>query len=180
MRLLDTEGETALGVRRLARELGVAHSAPANHFPRKSDLLTAVAVRCFEDLENSFDSEAGKSGQQRLRKIADGLYGYAFRFPQRYRFMFRPEGLRNPDPHLRGIMERLYAQLGAALSMSLKGRQPDPERTFSVDSYAISLWSMLHGYILMRLDGNFEAGRDELAGLDREQAILELWLTTCG
>ena len=41
--LLDAHGVEGVTIRAVARNAGVAHSAPANHFPSRQDLLTAIA-----------------------------------------------------------------------------------------------------------------------------------------
>ena len=44
LELIDQEGPSAVSLRSLARRLGVSHAAPANHFPDKAALFTAIAV----------------------------------------------------------------------------------------------------------------------------------------
>ena len=47
--LLDAEGIDAVGIRKIARLLEVAHSAPANHFKNKQALLVALATESFSE-----------------------------------------------------------------------------------------------------------------------------------
>ena len=43
----------------------------------------------------------------------------------------------------------------------------------SVTSRVVAASSLIHGYVLLRIDGNFEAFADEKSGLPRHLAILE-------
>ena len=47
LRTIAREGPSAVSLRSLARDLGVSHAAPANHFPDKAALFTAIAVEGF-------------------------------------------------------------------------------------------------------------------------------------
>ena len=42
--ILESEGEAALTMRRIARDIGVSQAAPYSHFKNKRDLLTAVCI----------------------------------------------------------------------------------------------------------------------------------------
>ena len=43
-----------------------------------------------------------------------------------------------------------------------------------VESQAIALWSLIHGYVLLRLDKNLKDGYDEVTGLKRQVAIIDV------
>jgi AcrR family transcriptional regulator len=44
LELIARQGPSAVSLRWLARRLGVSHAAPANHFPDKAALFTAIAL----------------------------------------------------------------------------------------------------------------------------------------
>lgn len=171
LKILDAEGPDALGVRRLARELGVTHSAPANHFPRRSHLYSALAVRCFESLEAAIAERAHQSAVDSIRSMASATLDFGLAWPHRYRLMFRRDLLDAQHADLQQAMNRLYG----TLLETIRSLLPE-QKTVSAESYAISLWSMVHGYLVMRLDGNLVAATDDVSGQDRQAAILELWL----
>lgn len=43
-----------------------------------------------------------------------------------------------------------------------------------VDSEVIATWSMVHGYVALRLDGNLTAGADMVSGKSRDAAIVDV------
>lgn len=63
-------------------------------------------------------------------------------------------------------MERVYSALLSSL------RQDRVNRRVDIETDAIAIWSMIHGYISMRLDGNLVAAEDTVTNLPRHQAIL--------
>ena len=48
--ILDESGIDAVSIRQVAKRVGVAHSAPANHFKNKRALFTALAAEIFKQL----------------------------------------------------------------------------------------------------------------------------------
>jgi hypothetical protein len=63
-------------------------------------------------------------------------------------------------------MNRVYSTLLSILQRDQMGRRVDAETD------AIAIWSMIHGYISLRLDGNFVAAKDSVSNLPRNKAIL--------
>lgn len=177
-KVLDREGVEALTIRRLARDVGVAHSAPANHFASRKALLTGLANECFQSL---FDAQSlalttqgeSENGLIELWALYHATLQFGLRYPHRYRMMFRWEMLEEDDESLKAGMDQLYERLMTCLA---KMRRPEEDRV-SDESRAIALWSLLHGYLVMRIEGTLVGSRlDEVSGQPREDAILELLL----
>jgi hypothetical protein len=43
-----------------------------------------------------------------------------------------------------------------------------------VETQAIALWSLIHGYVLLRLDENLKEGYDQVTGIKRQIAIIDV------
>ena len=71
--LADAEGLDAVGIRRLARELGVTPMALYWHFESKQELLYALGDRLLADLDVSADGRA--TWQERLHALVRSLMG---------------------------------------------------------------------------------------------------------
>lgn len=172
LQVLDHEGLEAVGIRRLAREVGVAHSAPANHFPNRKALLTGLAIKCFEDFmqEISAAEAMGKDPAEIIRTISRVTIHYGLSYPNRYRLMFRYDMVNAEDEALHACMEKLYQTLLKSI------KQLKPGKTMGLESYAVALWSMVHGYTVMRTEGTIIDAKDEVTGLPRSEAIVETWL----
>ena len=58
LQVVATEGPSAVNLRALARDIGVSHAAPANHFPDKTAVFTAIAQEGFELLGQAMAAAA--------------------------------------------------------------------------------------------------------------------------
>lgn len=172
--ILDREGVDAVTVRAVAREADVAHSAPANHFKDRSALLTELAINVFAELAAEIDSAldaGGRKVEKRLHAFGDALVKYALRHPNRYRLLWRRDSLDSNDPRFDECGGALYERLRSILADSA------PSKHASTDSAIIAAWSLVHGYVSLRLDGVLVAGKDETTGHPREDAILDILIS---
>lgn len=170
--ILDEEGIEAVGIRQVARKVGVAHSAPSNHFKNKQSLLTALGEEIFQRLLHAIESDLkqGDDLSKSIHRFCKSVLDFALRYPNRYRLMWRKESLDSQNPQLQASMERVYQKLIVLLGESSRQKNTD------VESQAIALWSLIHGYASLRLDGNLSQGRDKLTGKDRLDAIIAVLL----
>jgi hypothetical protein len=65
-------------------------------------------------------------------------------------------------------MEEVYQHMIQILSSHSN------EKNLDTESQAIALWSMIHGYVTLRLEGALISGSDELTGEDRQIAIVDV------
>jgi|SRR5690554_145478 len=167
--LLDNRGVEGVTIRAVARKVGVAHSAPANHFPSRRAMLTAIAAMIFADLaDQTVDAvtDIADEPEQAIQAFAETWFEFAFANPNRYQLLWQHQLIDNEDAALAQERERVYSILLSLL------RQDQVNRRVDIETNAIALWSMIHGYISMRLDGNLVAAADTLTKLPRHKAIL--------
>jgi AcrR family transcriptional regulator len=170
-KLLDEGGIDAVGVRKIARQLEVAHSAPANHFKNKQALLVALAIESFGDLYSKIVIASSKQTddlRSAIHLFSNTILEFGLKYPNRYKLLWRREYTdeQNGEPGI--VMENIYTQLTTILSEPAKKKQVD------VESQAIALWSLIHGYVLLRLDENLKDGYDEVTGIKRQIAIIDV------
>tara|TARA_R110001592_G_scaffold88520_3_gene260711 strand:- start:16621 stop:17196 length:576 start_codon:yes stop_codon:yes gene_type:complete len=163
--LLDNEGIASVGIRQVAKLVGVAHSAPANHFKNKSALFTALNIHIVSHLvdtiKNGLDvNEANLKIV--IRNFTKSVLEYGLTYPNRYNVVWR-RGYMLPES-----MEEIYQILVSLLQVYAKRKNID------VETQAIALWSMIHGYVSLRLDGYLDAGKDEITGIERQIAIIDV------
>lgn len=167
--ILDSIGVDGVTIRATARAAGVSHAAPANHFPDRRALLTAVAVRCFEEMVANADAarERAFTPTARIVAFADACVAYGLAHPNRYRMMWRMDMLDQSLPALTDMTDRIYGSIEHDVA-ALSGLRPE-----AVPTKLIALASLLHGYVSMRIDGNFVAAVDEITGKPRHVALIE-------
>lgn len=169
--LLDAGGVNAVTIRAVARRAGVSHAAPVNHFSDRRALLTAVAVACF-DRVHALIIDAGAADladpRERLHAIADAAHSFGLGWPNRYRLMWRADLLDAADPALVARTTRLFDMMADAV------RPFDGPVGASKASRTIAVCAVIHGYIMLRIDGNFDAFNDEQTGAPRHRALLDV------
>lgn len=167
--LLDKEGADGVTIRAVARNAGVTHSAPANHFPTRNALLTAIATIIFTDLADSTTkaiADLAKEPEKAIQAFAESCFQFAFRFPNRYQLIWQRQLIDQDEPALAQEMDRVYSAILSLL------QQDQVEHRVDIETDAIAIWSMIHGYISMRIDGNLVAAKDTVANLPRHKAIM--------
>jgi AcrR family transcriptional regulator len=131
-RKLETAGAAGLSLRELAREVGVSHGAPRQHFPDKRALLDALAVRGLERLGDELDAAlAGPEGAfaDRLAAFAGAYVRFATEHPALLALMFARKD--RPDaPELKAANERAFAAPSALIARAqadgeIDGTDPD-------------------------------------------------------
>ncbi|WP_439569210.1 TetR/AcrR family transcriptional regulator [Sphingopyxis sp.] len=170
LELLDRDGVEAVTIRAVARASGVSHAAPANHFADRRALLTALAVQCFTDLRSGASAARGAASpapRARIIAFAGAYVDYALAHRNRYRMMWRMDMLDAGDGDLAALIDGLYAGVEEDV-VAL----PDRDRE-GATTLLIALSSIVHGYVSMRIDGNFVAAVDETSGKPRYRAIIE-------
>jgi len=171
--ILDESGIDAVSIRQVAKRVGVAHSAPANHFKNKRALFTALAAEIFKQLAQKIKlklSNTPNNLNDSIHLFASTIVNFGLAYPNRYKLVWRKDELNHDDQTLYEIMEVIYKQLGEILLTH--SQQSD----IDVESQVIALWSMIHGYVMLRLDGSLVAGRDEVSGAERQIAIIDVML----
>jgi len=167
--LLDSQGIEGVTIRAVARNAGVAHSAPANHFPSRRAMLTAIAAMIFANLADqtiAAITDIEGDSEQAIHAFADTCFQFAFDTPNRYQLLWQRELIDQDNPDVAMEMERVYSALLSSL------RQDQVNRRVDIETDAIAIWSMIHGYVSMRLDGNLVAAKDTVTNLPRYKAIM--------
>jgi AcrR family transcriptional regulator len=153
--LIAHEGPSAVSLRSLARWLGVSHAAPANHFPDKAALFTAIAVEGFRLLASAIEEGTRKLGPeatagQRLRAAGLAYTGFALAHRAHFEVMWQRDLLHQDDPELAAAADAAFALLLAGVrGVQAQGWAPgtDPQ----VVAYLV--WSVVHGLATLWLDG---------------------------
>jgi AcrR family transcriptional regulator len=169
LELIAREGPSAVSLRDLARRLGVSHAAPANHFPDKAALFTAIAVEGFRLLAAAMEGGVRRLGPeaapaQRMRAAGRAYTGFALAHPAHFAVMWQRDLLHQDDPELAAAGDATFELLltgvrDAQAAGWAPGRDP---RTV-----AYLAWSVVHGLAALWLGGSLRWDQrpfDELAG----------------
>jgi len=163
------EGPSAVSLRSLARRLGVSHAAPANHFPDKSALFTAIAVEGFTLLGGAMAGAVAELGPdatagQRFRATGRAYTGFALAHPAHFAVMWQRDLLHQDDPELAAAGDATFELLlGGVRDVQAEGwaAGADPQ------AVAWLAWSVVHGLAALWLGGSLQPSQrpfDEIAG----------------
>ena len=158
LELLASGGAESLGLREVARAVGVSASAPYRHFENRQALLAAIAREGFLRFDPVLRAAGeGIAPAQRLQTIGRAYIGFAFDNPQLFRLMFSPEVSKDANPALMEAARLAYQSLtNLAAAEGLPGRET-----------AVSTWALVHGLSVLLLDDQIRLGGIE----DREALI---------
>ncbi|MFF5987315.1 TetR/AcrR family transcriptional regulator [Prauserella flavalba] len=138
--LVETGSDGALTLRAVAARAGVTTPSVYLHFANRDDLLEAVCLRSWGELERRMREHAeGVDDPLRvLGRCGRGYATFALEHPVQYRvLLMRPSAHRSPGARacFRYVTEAAAACVSAGI---MRGR---PE------SLAVGLWSALHGLV---------------------------------
>ena len=149
MALLEQRHAEPLGLREVARAVGVSATAIYRHFPDKDALLRAIAERGFARMgEMQLAAAQGLSGDDAFAATGVAYVRFALRNPAVFRLMFSRPSRRN----LFGLAEdeastplRLLRENAAAV---MPEELPDEARRV----VALQAWALVHGLAVLLLD----------------------------
>ena len=149
MDMLEEQGAAKLGLRELARVVGVSPAAPYRHFDSRTALLEALAVTGFQRFSAAVVEAARAAGTtSELDAMGRAYVRFALANPNLFRLMFSPELTRSGRPNLRMAADAAFASLRRATAEAADGRIA-----------ALKAWAQVHGLAVLLLDGQI-ARRD--------------------
>jgi len=168
--VVASDGPSAVNLRALARELGVSHAAPANHFADKTAVFTAIAQEGFELLGQAMTEAlaavpADQPGRARVGATGQAYLRFALEHRSHFEVMWRTDLGRRDEPALRAAADATFDQLLDAVRVAqTEGWAAGADER----SVAYLAWSAVHGLAVLWLNGPLQGldGRafDEVAG----------------
>jgi len=166
-RLLEAEGHSNLSLRRCADAVGVSATAPQNHFPNKTALLTALAAQGYAELETYMRKGIDGTSDRDARRNAAllGYVAFAQDHPALYELMFARDRVSSNDPDLLRHVRACFAIL-AENSKDFGRFDGDAEEVAARQQ--MFFWSLVHGYSQLLTANRFK--KDSMLG----QSILDI------
>ena len=154
-RLLETEGHSNLSLRKCADAVGVSATAPQNHFPNKTALLTALAAEGYAELETYMQKGINHAVDRDARRNAAllGYVAFAQDHPALYELMFARDRVSSNDPELLRHVRACFAIL-AENSRDFGRFDGDAEKVAARQQ--MFLWSLVHGYAQLLTANRFK------------------------
>jgi AcrR family transcriptional regulator len=156
-RILERDGIAGLTLRAAAREAGVSHAAPKNHFGDIRGLLSDLAAVGFARFGAALvaNTREGETSKARLAALGHGYVTFAQRNPGLFLLMFRSERLDFSRPPLRAAAEAAFGVLAGAVG-ARRREAPETPSTLSQAAQITAAWSLVHGFAMLMLDGRLK------------------------
>lgn len=174
LELLDEQGDSGVGIRAVARKAGVSHAAPVNHFKDRRALLTGLAIKLFDDIQTSISKRlegVSNDPTMRIESVVKSFFEYGAEHPNRYALLWRNDVVDHECDEMRIREDAVYDFVCDEIDKLIAGRNID------TNTVAIGLWSMMHGYIDLKIVGMFEEREDSVTGEHRSEALIKMFRT---
>ena len=153
MERLESQEQPDLGLRALARDLGVSATALYRHFPNKDALLDALALEGLNRLGRSQAEAATEAGGGRdgFTEVGITYVEWAVENPA-LRLIYNRIGqvdLTDDDP---SAMGEAFYQLRAGIAATMPDAMSQDQRAAA----ALHAWSLVHGLAMLILEGQVE------------------------
>lgn len=158
--ILEKQGEAGLGLRDLARAVGVSSAAPYRHFDSRAALLEALAVTGFQRFTARMQAVMASGPDDPLAAMGKTYVVFALQNPNLFRLMFSPQLKKDARPGLRMAADAAFDTLRGATG----GSGPDARIR------ALAAWAKVHGLAVLLLDGQIAIR----AGEDSEALVAEI------
>ena len=156
LEILSDKGIEGLSLRKVAKRVGVSHTAPYNHFTDKQALLAAISTAGHEQLYQVLSSafeKSKRSSNEIIVEIAWAYMQFALDNPAKFKLMFSGalEEERAHPEYLEISMKNI--SLLEEIIVYCQNKEQLPEGKVKI--MAIKLWSLVHGFALLMLEDQF-------------------------
>nr|BFD68784.1 TetR/AcrR family transcriptional regulator [Bdellovibrio sp. HAGR004] len=156
--IIQKKGEADFTLREVAQSLKVSHTAVYRHFKSKQDLLSHIAEEGFNKLTQAFlkELENHRQPRQRLQAIGKVYIEFALLHSGHYRSMFHQE-LRCAKEQRPEVEEAGWRALNILIECITAGIKSQTFRKTDPTIAARSVWSGIHGFSVLLIDGQFQS-----------------------
>lgn len=166
--ILSEEGVGALSLRKVAQRAGVSHNAPYFHFVDKQALIAAISTEGYRSLYEQLVSIRITYQSDPRRQLVEAAFMY-LRFaqtqPAHFKVTFSNAVEREEAyPDLVEMADNLIGELIKIVDACQKAGILHPA---PVGAMAVSVWSAVHGFTSLFIDGQSMHERLKIAPVDQ-------------
>lgn len=156
---LRAEGDAAISLRALAKQLAVSAPALYRHFSDRNALLAELAISGFEALRNRLRAVDQQMPRKALIKIGLVYVAFAQEEPNLYRLMFGGRVLpMGAHPRLDAAGKGAFQVLEDTVA---RARQLGYLKPSPVSLMTAAAWSLVHGLSQLTIDGHLPSAKAE-------------------
>jgi AcrR family transcriptional regulator len=177
--ILKRDGVEGLTLRAAAREAGVSHAAPKNHFDDIRGLLSELAAVGYIRFSAALvaEAKAQHDALSPLDALGIGYVKFARDNAELFTLMFRSARLDFERPALRDANRAAFAILASHAgdgpkTAGLAGQASIPALTVAQSASIAAKWSLVHGFACLMLDRRLQPLLQRTEGAGDELDLL--------
>lgn len=154
VKILAKEGVSGLSLRKVAKQAGVSHAAPYSHFADKQALIAAISTEGFKQLYIQIEEIRAAYKNKPKTLLVETAWSYmqfAFNEPDRFKLMFSSVLEKEKDyPDYVESSRKNFEQIVDVVKVC---QSAGVLRNDSPDLITVSVWSVVHGLVMLVLEG---------------------------
>lgn len=156
--ILSTEGFHALSLRKVAQRAGVSHSAPYAHFTDKQALIAAISTEGYRKLYDCLAAVVAQYRHDPLRQLIEAAWAYV-QFAQREpaHFKLTLSGMVEKEQDYPAFVVMTHKAFRLLVEVTEACQQVGVLKPGPSDPLAVSVWSLVHGFTTLVLEGQISS-----------------------
>jgi AcrR family transcriptional regulator len=152
--LLAKDGVSGLSLRKVARKAGVSHTAPYSHFADKQSLIAAISTEGFRQFYERVSVVAEKYKTEPSRQLVEVAWAYVqFALEDRDRFKVMFSGVLEKEKEYPEFVAESQRNFQLVKMIVEANQSVGLLRSGPSDFVALSVWGIVHGFIMLLLEG---------------------------
>lgn len=152
--ILAKDGVGGLSLRKVASRAGVSHAAPYAHFADKQALIAAISTEGFRQLYGRVNDVVEKYKRQPSKQLTEAAWTYfqfALEDPDRFKVMF--SGILEKEKNYPEFVVESQRNFQQVKMIVEANQAAGTLRGGDTDLIALSAWGIVHGFIVLYLEG---------------------------
>jgi AcrR family transcriptional regulator len=152
--ILAKDGVSGLSLRKVASKAGVSHTAPYSHFADKQALIAAISTEGFRQLYERVEAVAEKYKTRPSRQLVEVAWSYVqFAMDDRDRFKVMFSGVLEKEKEYPEFVVESQKNFQLVKMIVEANQAAGVLRSGPSDLMALSAWGIIHGFIMLLLEG---------------------------
>lgn len=152
--ILAKDGVGGLSLRKVALKAGVSHSAPYAHFVDKQALIAAISTEGFRQLYKRVSTVAEEYKTKSPRQLVEAAWAYVqFALDDRDRFKVMFSGVLEKEKEYPEFVAEAQKNFQLVKMIVEANQASGVLRSGPSDLAALSAWGIIHGFVMLLLEG---------------------------
>jgi AcrR family transcriptional regulator len=152
--ILAKDGVSGLSLRKVASKAGVSHTAPYSHFADKQSLIAAISTEGFRQLYERASTVAEEYKVEPSTQLVEVAWAYVqFALDDRDRFKVMFSGVLEKEKEYPDFVAESQRNFQLVKTVVEANQAAGVLQSGPSELVALSAWSMIHGFIMLLLEG---------------------------